>query len=476
MSGWRERLAAQRYDAIVVGSGPNGLAAALTLAEAGRAVLVLEAAKTAGGGLRSEERTLPGFVHDVCSAIHPMAAGSPFFVGRDLPGLEWIHPPLALAHPLDDGSAVALAASVEATAEGLGADGRAWTRLVGALARDWPTLAPELLGPLRVPSLAMARFGLRALRPARALAESWFRGEPARALFAGIAAHAVLPLDGAASAAAGLVLGALGHVTGWPLARGGSQRIADALLARLSSLGAEILTGARVASLAELPPARDVLLDVTPRQLLALGGERLPASYRRTLARFRYGPAAFKIDYALSGPIPWRAEACRRAGTVHVGGTLDAIAQSEADVWRGVLPARPYMIVAQQSLFDATRAPAGRHTAWVYCHVPAASTADRTEAMERELERHAPGFCDLVLARAVLSPADLEAHNPNYVGGAIGGGVSDLAQIVARPRLSWSPYATPIPGMFLCSSSTPPGAGGHGMCGWQAAQAALGRG
>jgi phytoene dehydrogenase-like protein len=475
VSAWRERLAAGRYDAVVVGSGPNGLAAALTLAEAGRSVLVLEAAATAGGGLRSAERTLPGFVHDVCSAIHPMAAGSPFFAGRELPGLEWVHPPLALAHPLEDGSAAVLERSLDATANGLGADGPAWTRAVGSLARDWPALAPTLLGPLRPPSLAMLRFGLRALRPARAFAESTFRSEPARALFAGIAAHAVLPLDTAASAAPGLVLAALGHVTGWPLARGGSQRLADGLIAKLRGLGAEILTDARVASLDELPEARDILFDVTPRQLLVIAGARLPARYRRSLGRFRYGPAAFKIDYALRGPIPWRAEACRRAGTVHLGGTLDAIASGEAAVWRGALPARPFMIVAQQSLFDPTRAPAGKHTAWAYCHVPAGSTADATEAMERELERHAPGFRDLVLARAVLRPADLEAYNANYVGGAIGGGVQDLAQLAARPTLSWNPYATPIAGLYLCSSSTPPGGGVHGMCGWQAAQAVLRR-
>jgi phytoene dehydrogenase-like protein len=475
VTAWRERLAAGRYDAIVVGSGPNGLAAAVTLAAAGRSVLVLEAATTPGGGLRSAERTVPGFVHDVCSAIHPMAAASPFFRGQELSGLEWIEPPVALAHALDDGSAVALHRSLEATAEGLGADGRAWTRAVGSLARDWPGLAPALLGPLRPPSLAMMRFGLRALRPARALAESCFRSERARALFAGIAAHAVLPLDTAASAAPGLVLAALGHVTGWPIARGGSRRIADALVARLLSLGGELVTGAPVASLDGLPPAHDVLFDVTPRQLVSIAGERLPGRYRRALQRFRYGPGAFKVDYALDGPVPWRAEECRRAGTVHLGGTLDAIAGAEAAVWRGEAPARPYVIVAQQSLFDATRAPEGRHTVWAYCHVPAGSTADRTEALESEIERHAPGFRDRVLARAVLRPPDLEAYNANYVGGAIGGGVQDLAQLAARPVLAWNPYATPIPGLHLCSSSTPPGGGVHGMCGWQAAQAILRR-
>ncbi len=477
MSAWRERLARESYDAVVVGSGPNGLAAALTLAQAGRSVLLLEAASTLGGGLRSGERTLPGFVHDICSAIHPLGVGSPYFRSLELPGLEWVHPPLPLAHPLDDGSAVTLERSLENTAAGLGRDdARAWRRLVGSLAADWERLAPALLGPaLRIPRhpFAMARFGLRALRPARSLAESAFRGERARALFAGLAGHAVLPLEAAGTAAVGLVLAALGHVVGWPMARGGSQRIADAMAAKLASLGAEIVTQARVASLEELPQARSVLLDVTPRQLLGIAGERLPARYRRALGRFRYGPATFKMDFALSAPIPWRAAECGRAGTVHVGGRLEEIAAGEAAVWRGEHPERPYSIVAQQSLFDPSRAPAGRHTAWVYCHVPSGSGVDMAPRIEAQLERFAPGFGDLVLARAAMAPAALERYDENYVGGAIGGGAQDLAQLFARPTLSWNPYATPIPGLYLCSSSTPPGGGVHGMCGWHAAQAAL---
>jgi phytoene dehydrogenase-like protein len=438
--------------------------------------LLLEAAATLGGGLRSGERTLPGFVHDICSAIHPLGVGSPFFRSLELPGLEWVHPPLPLAHPLDDGTAVTLDRSLETTAAGLGHhDARAWLRLVGSLAADWERLAPVLLGPMRAPQhpVALARFGLRALRPARSLAEAAFRGERARALFAGLAGHAVLPLESAATAAVSLVLAALGHVVGWPMARGGSQRIADAMAAKLRSLGAEIVTQARVASLDELPRADSVLLDVTPRQLLAITGERLPARYRRALGRFRYGPAVFKMDFALSAPIPWRAAECRRAGTVHVGGTLDEISGGEAAVWRGEHPEWPFLIVAQQSLFDPTRAPAGKHTAWAYCHVPSMSSIDMAPRIEAQLERFAPGFGTLVLARAAMAPADLERHDENYVGGAIGGGVQDLVQLFARPTLSWNPYATPIPGLYLCSSSTPPGGGVHGMCGWHAAQAAL---
>jgi len=477
VSAWRETLAREGYDAVVVGSGPNGLAAALTLAQAGRSVLVVEAAATLGGGLRSGERTLPGFVHDICSAIHPLGIGSPFFRGIELPDLEWVHPPVPLAHPLDDGTAVTLERSLEATAAGLGReDASAWRRLVGWLAGDWERLAPALLGPvLRVPQrpLALARFGLQALRPAGSLAESAFRGGRARALFAGLAGHAVLPLESAGTAAVSLVLAALGHVVGWPMARGGSQRIADAMTKKLRSLGAELVTGARVSSLDELPAARSVLLDVTPHQLLAIAGERLAARHRRALARFRYGPATYKMDFALSGPIPWRASECTRAGTVHVGGTLEEIASSESAVWRDEHPERPYLIVAQQSLFDASRAPAGMHTAWVYCHVPSGSRVDMAPRVEAQLERFAPGFRERVLARAVMAPADLERHDENYVGGAIGGGVQDLAQLFARPRLSWNPYATAIPGLYLCSSSTPPGGGVHGMCGWHAAQAVL---
>ncbi len=473
----RESTAGRTHDAVVVGSGPNGLAAAIALARAGRSVVVLEGAESIGGGLRSQALTLPGFVHDVCSAIHPLGAGSPFF--RSLPlaehGLEWIQPDLPLAHPLDDGTAAVLDRSLEATAAGLGPDGSAWRSLFGPLVRGWEHLAPEILAPLHVPRhpFVLARFGMTALRSARGLAEARFRGEPARALFAGLAAHAILPLDSAATAASGLVLGALAHVVGWPLPRGGSQRFADALGSLLRSLGGEILTGTTVKTLEDVPHARAILLDVTPRQVLRIAGSRLPAGYRLALQRYRYGPGVFKLDYALSAPVPWRAPACSRAGTVHVGGTLGEIAAAEAAIWRGEHPERPFVLVAQQSLFDPTRAPTGRHTLWAYCHVPHGSTADMTARVEAQIERFAPGFGRLVLARSAMSSADLEGRNPNLVGGDIGGGVQDLGQLFKRPVWSFTPYRTPTSGLYLCSSSTPPGGGVHGLCGSHAAAAVL---
>jgi phytoene dehydrogenase-like protein len=470
-------LGAARYDAIVIGSGPNGLAAAATLATVGRSVLVLEAAQRLGGGARSAELTLPGFVHDVCSAIHPLGLGSPFF--RTLPlarhGLEWIQPELPLAHPLDDGTAVLLHRSVATTAEGLGPDAKAYRRLMARRVADWDAIAPDLLGPLRPPRhpIAYARFGLAALRTARGLAEGAFRGERARALFAGLAAHSILPLEKPFTASFGLVLGILAHAVGWPLPRGGSHRITEALVDHLRTLGVELVTNARVDSLDELPPARAVLCDVTPRQLLQLAGSRLPAGYRARLARYRYGPGVFKLDLALGGPVPWRSRECARAGTVHLGGTLAQIAEAEAAVWRGRHPERPYVLVAQQSLFDPSRAPAGKHTLWAYCHVPNGSDVDMSEPILSQLERFAPGFRDLVLARSALGPARLEEHNANYAGGDIAGGAQDFPQLFARPVLKWVPYATPVPGLYLCSSSTPPGGGVHGMCGHHAARAAL---
>jgi phytoene dehydrogenase-like protein len=461
----------------VVGAGPNGLAAAIALAGAGWSVLVREARDTVGGGARSAELTLPGFVHDVCSAIHPLAAVSPFF--RTLPladyGLEWITPPAALAHPFEDGTAVVLERSVPATGEALGRDAGAYRRLMAPLVADWEKLAADLLGPLRVPRhpLAAARFGWRALRSARGLAERAFEGERARALFAGLAAHSMLRLEQPATAAFGLVLGALGHVTGWPFPRGGAQRITDALAAYLGTLGGEIVTGAPVESVDELPRSRAVLFDVTPRQLLRLAGHRLPAVYRRQLAGYRYGLGAFKLDWALDGPIPWRAEACARAATVHLGGTLAEIAASERAAWDGQHAARPFVLVAQPSLFDPSRAPAGKHTAWAYCHVPNGSTVDMAGRIEAQIERFAPGFRDRVLARHVMSPAALEQHNANCVGGDINGGAQDLRQLFTRPAIRLVPYSIPVRGWYLCSSSTPPGGGVHGLCGSFAARAAL---
>jgi phytoene dehydrogenase-like protein len=464
-------------DAIVVGAGPNGLAAAIVLAQAGLSVRVIEAADSVGGGARSAELTLPGFVHDVCSAIHPLGAASPFF--RTLPlqrhGLEWIEPPAALAHPFDDGTAGLLERSPEARATTLGGDDDRWRELFAPLVRAAEPLLDDVLAPLHVPAhpLTLGRFGARALLPATALARLSFRGEQARALFAGLAAHSMLPLGRPPSAAFGLMLGLLGHDGGWPFPRGGSQQIADALASHLRTLGGEIETGHRVGSLAELDAARAVLLDVTPRGLLRLAGDRLPSRYRRGLERYRYGPGVFKLDWALDGPIPWRAEGCARAATVHLGGSLAEIAASEAAPWRGRIAERPYVLLAQPSLFDPTRAPAGRHTAWAYCHVPNASTADQTERIERQVERFAPGFRERIAARSRLAPADLERHNENNVGGDINGGAATLSQLFTRPVARLSPYTTPLPGVFVCSASTPPGGGVHGMCGYHAAQAAL---
>jgi phytoene dehydrogenase-like protein len=468
--------AASRYDAAVVGSGPNGLAAAITLAQAGRKVVVFEGHDTPGGGMRSAELTLPGFVHDVCSAIHPLGVGSPFFRSLRLAdyGLEWVYPPAAIAHPLDDAKAVLIERSVAATAAGLGRDGPAYRRLFEAQAAHWQALMAGVLGPLRVPRhpWALARFGAPALMPAASLARLLFRDDRARAVFAGMAAHAIMPLEWPLTSAFGQVLGILAHGVGWPMARGGSQRIADALVAYLKALGGEVVLGRPVTDVRELPDARLTLLDVAPRGLLRIAGACLPEGYRRKLAGYRYGPGVFKVDYALDGPIPWRAAECLRAGTVHLGGTLDEIAASERAVWRGEHPEHPFALLVQQSLFDPTRAPAGKHTAWAYCHVPNGSTVDMTGRLEAQIERFAPGFRNRILARSTRTAADLEQYNPNYVGGDINTGVQDWRQLFTRPVASLNPYATPVRGLYICSSATPPGGGVHGMCGYYAARAA----
>jgi len=465
-------------DAVVVGAGPNGLAAAIELARNGRSVHLIEACDRVGGGTLTAELTLPGFRHDVCSAVHPLAVGSPFL--RSLPlerfGLELIEPATQAAHPLDDGSAATLERSLEATADGLGVDGRAYRSLVGVFAREWDRLAEFVLAPPtrppRAPLLA-ARFGTRAVVPAELTGRARFRTPAARALFAGMAAHAMRPLRAPGTTAFGLVLLALGHACGWPVARRGSQEITAAMRGYFESLGGTVEVGTPIGSLNELPPSRAVLFDVSPRQLVAICGDALPARYRNALARFRYGPGVFKVDYALAGAVPWSAPAARSAGTVHLGGTLEEIVASERAVARGEPSPRPYVLVAQQSLIDPTRAPAGQHTLWAYCHVPNGSAVDMTAAIERQIERFAPGFGSLVLARATRGPAALEAANANYVGGDIGGGLASLWQVVARPTPRPNPYVTPNPKLLLCSASTPPGGGVHGMCGFHAARAAL---
>jgi phytoene dehydrogenase-like protein len=466
------------YDAIIVGSGPNGLAAAITLAQVGSKVLVLEAKDTIGGGTRTAEVTLPGFRHDICSAVHPLGIASPFF--RDLPltdfGLEWIFPPVALAHPLDDGRAAILTQSIEESAASLGVDGSAYQRLITPLVESWQAILEDSLGPLPLPPkhpITLARFGLLALRSARGLAESSFQGDAVRALIAGLAGHGMLPLEEATTASIALVLGLLAHAVGWPIPKGGSQSISNAMASYLESLGGEIVTNHEVTSLDTLPGSKSVLLDVTPRQMVQICGERLPANYRRQLAKYRYGPGVCKVDYALSGPIPWKAGACTQAGTVHLGGSLDEISASERAVWRAEHSDRPLVLLAQQSLFDDSRAPAGQHTAWAYCHVPHGSHQDVSESITTQIERFAPGFRDLILAKHVYTAAEMQSYNPNYIGGDINGGVQDWRQLFTRPVARWSPYTTPVKGLYICSSSTPPGGGVHGMCGYHAAQSVL---
>lgn len=473
----RPSLPDHTYDAVVVGSGPNGLAAAITIAREKRSVLLLEAGETIGGGLRTKELTLPGFIHDVCAAIHPLALASPFFRSLELErfGLEWIHPPVPLAHPLDDNPAVLLRRSIEDTADGLGRDGGSYRRLLAPFVESWEDLVGDLLKPLGLPKhpLTALRFSLKGLLSASSLAGSWFHDTRARALFAGNSCHSVLPLEDMSSGAFGIMLSMMGHTVGWPLAKGGSQAIAEALTSCFLSMGGEITVNSHVSSINDLPRARAVLFDVSPRNLDRIVGDLFPTSYRERLQGHRHGPGVFKIDWALVGPIPWKDPACLKAGTVHCGGTFGEIAIAERQVWQGLAPERPFVLLSQPSLFDPTRAPEGMHTAWAYCHVPNGCDVDMTGAIEAQVERFAPGFRSLIKARHTMSPAMMEEYNPNYIGGDIVGGVQGFRELFIRPFGRWEAYATPVKGYYLCSASMPPGGGVHGMCGHLAAQKAL---
>jgi phytoene dehydrogenase-like protein len=466
-------------DAVVVGSGPNGLAAAVALARAGLSVTVLESHQTIGGGTRTEELTVPGVLHDVCSAVHPLGVGSPFLSSLELGrhGLEWCWPEIDLAHPLDGGRAAVLVQSVDQTADGLGDDGRAWRRLFAPLAARFGELGDDILRPIahrpRHPFL-LARFGLNALAPATVVARRW-DGDEARALFGGMAAHAFRPLSSPTSASVGLALGASAHRFGWPVAKGGSRAITDALAAELLALGGQIETGHRVTSLHEVDSADVVMLDLAPAGVLALAGDRLPSRIARAYRRYRNGPAAYKVDLAVEGGIPWTNEACRRAGTVHLGGTIEQVAVAEREVAAGRLPARPFVLVAQQYLADPSRSAGDVHPIWAYAHVPNGYSGDATDVVLDQLERFAPGVRDRIVGQAVRTPAQYEAYDPNFVGGDISTGANDPIQVLLRPRVAIDPYRTGIPGVYLCSAATPPGGGVHGMCGANAAASALKR-
>lgn len=465
------------YDAVVVGSGPNGLAAAIVLAEAKLSVLLVEAKSTIGGGMRSGELTLPGFTHDICSAIHPLGMGSPFF--KTLPlekyGLQWIQPESPLAHPLRTGDAVLLERSLDETCQQLKEDGKIYQQLMEPFVRHWDSLAEDVLAPLHFPKhpLSMARLGFYGVRSAQGLVNDLFHDIPARSLFAGLAAHSMLPLNQCLTSAIGMILGILGHAVGWPMPRGGTQNLANALASYFLSLGGTIQTDTIVKDLDELAFARLIFLDVTPKQLLNIAGNHLPEHYRKRLEKYRYGTGVFKMDWALNQPIPWKNPACLRAGTVHIGGTFEEIAAYESGIWQGKTSPNPFILLAQPTLFDPSRAPSGKHVAWGYCHVPQGSSVDMTERIETQIETFAPGFKDCILAKSTMTAVDMEHYNPNYVGGDINGGVQDLSQLFTRPVARINPYSTPLEGLYICSSSTPPGGGVHGMCGYHAAKSAL---
>ncbi|SDP70854.1 Phytoene dehydrogenase-related protein [Mucilaginibacter sp. OK268] len=471
------KLEKRDYDAVIVGSGPNGLAAAILLQQNGLSVLLLEGKKEIGGGLRSAELTLPGYLHDICSAIHPMAAASPFFETLPLEqhGLEYIYPEIAAAHPFDDGTAAILTKSIEQTASLLGDDEQAYLKLIKPVVKNWPLIAPDALGPLHFPKhpLAMAQFGFDGLTAATFL-EKRFKTQAAKGLFAGMAAHSIQPLSNLATSAIGLVLMAQGHLKGWPVPKGGSKQIASALASYFISIGGTIETDRYIESLDQLPSAHALLFDITPKQLLKIAGHRFSSLYKWQLERYRYGMGVFKIDWALDAPIPFKAEQVKQAGTVHIGNTFEEIAIGEQRIWKGEHPEKPFVLLAQQSQFDRSRAPEGKHTAWAYCHVPNGSEKDMTTIIEQQVERFAPGFRDTILAKHTFNTAQMEQYNPNYIGGDINGGVIDIGQLFTRPALRWSPYKTSAKGLYICSSSTPPGGGVHGMCGYHAAKKALG--
>ncbi len=465
------------YDAVVVGSGPNGLAAAITMQQAGLSVLLIEGKDTIGGGLRTAELTLPGFKHDVCSAIHPLAISSPFFKSLPLAdyGLEFIHSPYAAAHPFDDGTAAVLQTSLLATATGLGTDASAYQKLIQPLLQSWPDILPDVLAPLQWPAhpLKMAGFGMKAFRSAESIAKQYFKTEQAKAMWAGMAAHGMQPLDKPLMAAVGLVLLLAAHDKGWPIPKGGSQQIADALAAHFIALGGKIETGTMITSLQQLPSSHAVLFDIGPKQLLQIAGHSFSSVYKWQLERYKYGMGVYKVDWALAEAIPFTTEACREAGTVHIGGTYAEVAASEQAAWAGRISDKPFVLLTQQSMFDNTRAPEGKHTAWGYCHVPNGSTVDMADAIEKQVERFAPGFRERIIGRHKMDSKQVEAYNPNYFGGDINGGVQTITQLFTRPALRFSPYRTSAKGLYICSASTPPGGGVHGMCGYHAAKLAL---